>query len=120
MKEYADQRRSARPSSIKVGDHVLVKQNKVKTFSSRFRPTHFVVTKVQGSLISARSGQSVVTRNSSLFKRVSPNMTVCSRNDDDEDDDDDIMKFRIHRGTTNEPSQLDLDIHDEKEGQPDF
>ena len=51
MKEYADKRRGAKPLSVKVGDSVLVKQQRRNKLSSKFSTDPYIVTKVKGTMV---------------------------------------------------------------------
>ena len=79
-REYADQRRNTRKSEIKIGDYVLVKQEKKKKLSVNFNQKPYKVIKRTGVEISAQSNDGhIITRNISHFKRI-------NKPDDDTDD----------------------------------
>ena len=48
-KEYADQRRATKSSNIKVGDTVIVKQQKKNKLSANFATTPYTVISINGS-----------------------------------------------------------------------
>ncbi|XP_065066071.1 uncharacterized protein K02A2.6-like [Rhopilema esculentum] len=88
MKSYADKRRHTKISDIKVGDTVLLKQDKKNKFSANFESTTYKVIYRKGSRVTAeRQDGRKVTRNISFFK-------MFSKKDDDDDDlsDDDNHK----------------------------
>ena len=88
MKSYADKRRHTKISDIKVGDTVLLKQDKKNKFAANFESTTYRVVYRKGSRVTAeRQGGRKVTRNVSFFKKF-------SQRDDDDDDlsDDDNQK----------------------------
>jgi hypothetical protein len=75
----------SRKDEIKVGDHVLVRQNRQNKLSPTFDPTPYVVTKRQNSRVTARNKTGhVVTRNISFFKRISKQTSIETDDDDDE------------------------------------
>lgn len=51
MKAYADGRRHAQENSIKIGERVLLKQNRSDTLSSAYDPRPYAVVGVKGSMI---------------------------------------------------------------------
>ena len=69
MKQYADNRANVKPSTLTVGDAVLVKNPKPTKAETPFEPIPLVVTQKKGSMITARRGPQTVTRNSSFFKK---------------------------------------------------
>ena len=71
MKAYADAKAYVKPSSISVGDSVLVKRDPSdKKSQPPYRPEHFVVTQKKGSMVTAKGDSKTITRNSSFFKQV--------------------------------------------------
>lgn len=70
MKVYADKRRNARDSNLKVGDRVLVQQEKRNKLSTPFDPRPYEVIDKKGSMITAQREDKKITRNSSKFKTV--------------------------------------------------
>ena len=69
-KSFADNRRNAKESSIKVGDTVLVKQKRQNKFTSRFNKTPYVVIYRKGTQVIAENNQKHrVKRNVSHFKK---------------------------------------------------
>ena len=70
-KSYADKRRFAKRSDIKIGDCVLVKQEKQNKLTPRFNKTPFVVVERKRSCVTAEdSNKRRITRNVSHFKRI--------------------------------------------------
>ncbi|KAK3720291.1 hypothetical protein QZH41_007748 [Actinostola sp. cb2023] len=70
MKEYADRHNHARASDLKVGDKVLVKQQKKNKLSTPFKPEPLEVKEKKGSMITAHNAEYTVTRNTSFFKKI--------------------------------------------------
>ena len=71
-KQYADQKRHAQQSTISIGDTVLVRQKKRNKLSSFYDPLPYKVTLTQGSMITAKRDGHEMVRNSSFFKKISP------------------------------------------------
>ena len=71
MKAYADTRSKAYPDSLKVGDTVLVRQQRKHKLSSPYNKIPYTITNINGTMITAAnaSGHSI-TRNCSQFKQV--------------------------------------------------
>ena len=71
-KEYANNdRRNAKKSGIKVGDHVLVKQKKKNQLTANFNQTPYVVVYRNKTVVRAKNKHGhVVERNVSYFKRI--------------------------------------------------
>ena len=69
MKAYADARVHAKPSTIALGDAVLLKDTSVCKSRTPYQLDPFVVVGKKGSMITASRGDTHVTRNSSFFKR---------------------------------------------------
>ncbi len=80
MKHYAESRRNVKPSSLKVGDRVLMK-NVVKKgkLDSKFDSNPFVVERVKGSMVEVKRGGEVKMRNSSHFRKVSVDPDLCKQ-----------------------------------------
>ena len=90
QKEYTDRRRQARESEIKVGDHVLVKQDRKNKFSSRFNNVPYVVISRKGTKVTAENANKhQISRNVSHFKRF---VAKQYRPDVDNDYDNDSYK----------------------------
>ena len=86
MKNSADQKRHTRASDICAGDHVLVRQQKRNKLTPSYDPDPYTVVEKHGSMIIARRGRFVITRNSSFFKPVNIN-----KGKEEEDDFDDYL-----------------------------
>ena len=69
-KKYADAKRRARPSQLKVGDTVLVRQRKQNKFCTRFDPVPFKVVRKRGTMMTASWNGKDITRNGSHFKVI--------------------------------------------------
>ena len=72
IKAYADLKLDAKPSDIKPGDTVLVRQPKKNKLSTPFNPETLIAGEKKGSMVTASDGFKSITRNSSMFK-VIPN-----------------------------------------------
>ncbi|XP_033731261.1 uncharacterized protein K02A2.6-like [Pecten maximus] len=70
MKEKLDSTRHATESKLKVGDTVLVKQNKHDKLTIPFDPKPYRINSKKGSMVKAERNNHQITRNSSFFKRV--------------------------------------------------
>jgi hypothetical protein len=71
MKTHFENKHCVKPSQFKVGDSVLVKQEKKDKLTTPFNPKPLNIKEKKGSMITARDGQNkMITRNSSLFKKV--------------------------------------------------
>jgi uncharacterized membrane protein len=82
-KQYADNRRHARPSNIKVGDQVLVKQQKRNKLSTNFSPQPYTVTAIKGSKVVAENKDHRITRNSSFFRKFHKEKRMAEEEDDE-------------------------------------
>ena len=74
IKAYADSKLGTKPSDIKPGDTVLVRQPKKNKLSTPFNPEPFVVQAKKGSMVTASDGFKSITRNSSMFKIIPRNL----------------------------------------------
>ena len=91
MKAYADSKTNVKPSNISVGDTVVVKRDpSTKKSLSPYMPEPYTVTERKGSMITAKSGDTVTTRNSSLFKQI-PRDTLSQPDNSSDGDDDSPM-----------------------------
>ena len=70
MKKYTDQKLGTKPSTLKVGDSVMVKQQKVHKLSSPYRAKPLVVVRRNGNMVTAQDGDTTITRNVSFFKVI--------------------------------------------------
>ena len=87
MKAYADSKALVKPSSISVGDTVVVKRDpSTKKSLSPYMPETYTVTERKGSMITAKSGDAVATRNSSFFKQIARNALSPPDSSDGDDD----------------------------------
>ena len=77
MKSYADRKNNAKPSQLKVGDTVLVKQEKKDKLTTPFNPKPMKIVETKGTMITAKScdEEKQITRNSSHFKQVKDRLT---------------------------------------------
>jgi hypothetical protein len=72
MKAYADKHYHTKPSPIKVGDMVLVRQTPQNKLSSTYDPHPYKVIHRKGSAVTLQRGEKVNMRNVALLKRVTP------------------------------------------------
>ena len=70
QKEYADNRNSAKPSKLAVGDYVLLKQKQQNKFTSPFDPVPFLVTRRNGNSVTIERPGCVRQRNISQLKII--------------------------------------------------
>ena len=68
-KAYFDTKRRARHSNTALGTRVLVKQQYRNKVTSSFDPKPLIVTKVNGTMVTAERNDYVITRNISYFKK---------------------------------------------------
>ncbi|GFO29557.1 hypothetical protein PoB_005606200 [Plakobranchus ocellatus] len=92
LKENADKRNS-QPSTINIGDTVLVKQVTTNEQTPPFDPQPLIVTNKKESMVTASRGSMDKTRNSSFFKKVSPQIPLAP--DPTEEDDIELQPFDI-------------------------
>ena len=79
MAEYVNVRRHTTHSEMTPGDYVLVKQPKKNTLTTPYNATPCLVKEKKGSMITARRPDgSLITRNSSHFRRLPPHITTPS------------------------------------------
>ena len=67
MKNYANKKRSSHHRELKVGDKVFVKKS-TRFAAMPYRQQLYEVIAVKGTMITAKHGQHVITRNISHFK----------------------------------------------------
>ena len=95
MKEYADRKRKAKTSQFQLGDTVLIRQRRLNKLTTRFDPSPFYITRIKGTMITARRRGKYVTRNASHFKKITPN-TVVYEDDTLESPEDDETEIDEH------------------------
>ena len=79
MAEYFNARRHTTHSEMTPGDYVLVKQPKKNTLTTPYNAMPCLVKEKKGSMITARRPDgSLITRNSSHFRRLPPHITTPS------------------------------------------
>ena len=110
--KYANNKSGVKKSDLKVGDNVLVRQERKNKLTSPFNPTPYVVTKREQSRVTARNARGhVITRNVSHFKLIpKPKQT-----DSDESDYEDREHISDNENTENRNEQI---IDHEAEQQP--
>ena len=118
-KEYADNRRNAKESTITVGDRVLVKQIRRNKLTSRFSHTPYIVISRKGSRVTAKNKHGhYITRNISHFKRFAGDTDF----DDSESVDSTIITTRREHEDVHEHGhvdhQPDHEVVEENEHEP--
>jgi hypothetical protein len=97
-KEHVDNKRSAKNSSIGIGDHILVRQDKRNKLTPNFNKTPYVVTHKVHSRVTARNSNGHnITRNVSQLKRIPKPKT-----DDVETEDDDLCADKHKHDSIND------------------
>lgn len=85
MKSHADSHRHAKPHTLIPGDTVLHRQPKQNKLTTPYNSKPYKVTKTKGSMVTAsREGHSIV-RNSSFFKKITPELLTIPLAPDDND-----------------------------------
>ena len=79
-KLHADNKSRARESSLSPGMVVLMKQPKQNKLSTSFDPNPLVVREKKGTMVTASNDFKTVTRNSSQFKVIPPEMLNPGKN----------------------------------------
>ena len=69
MKRYADLKAYVKPSTLAVGDPVLVKDTSLRPLTP-YQPVPLTIVDKKGSMVTAQRGQQRLTRNSSFFKKA--------------------------------------------------
>ena len=94
-KQYADRKRYAKPSSIQVGDAVLVRNENKGKLEPKYDPRPYTVIEKKGTMVTASrdNPRHVITRNSSFFKRLK--IEENSDKVDQIDDDDEITENNV-------------------------
>ncbi len=96
QKEYADKRRNAKESEIKVGDTVLVKQQKQNKLTTRFSKTPYVVVSRTGTKVTAENANHRITRNVSHFKRINASFDNNRKETVESDDDSEFEHENVN------------------------
>ena len=102
MKAYADKKRRAQQSEIKVGDMVLMKQRKQTKFSTKFDPVPFRVERMKGTMATVVRNGKYVSRNASLLKKVNCQDDLTEHDEQNDEIDDDEQPANVGAGTTPE------------------
>ncbi|CAC5395690.1 unnamed protein product [Mytilus coruscus] len=89
MKNYADTRRNAEPSDLKkIGDTVLVRQDKQNKLSTPYNSNPYKIVERNGTMLTAkRDDGHMITRNSSFYKQVKipPTIVNCEKEQEQEE-----------------------------------
>ena len=70
MKQYADASLNTKPSDLRPDDVVLLRNRRETKLTPAFDPQPYTIIGRKGSVISAKRGERVITRNSAFFKPV--------------------------------------------------
>ena len=84
MKRYADAKRYVKPSDLKIGDSVIVKDMSLKK-SIPYNPKPLTIVNKKGSMITAKEGDRTIVQNSSFFKRSAKKPDLNNESDSDDD-----------------------------------
>jgi hypothetical protein len=95
IKDHADQNLHTKHSNLKVGDKVLVRQNKKNALSTPFDPSPYTVAWRKGNSVVAKRGQETIKRNISFFKIVN-NVPDDPANSDDDAQMETINQHQEH------------------------
>ena len=87
-KEYANLKRHATNTHIKIGDIVLLKQPKENKFSTRFSRKPYQVVAMKGHMVTVARRGHQVTPHASFFKRFVGNVDKKTLEDNVSDEDD--------------------------------
>ena len=87
MKMNAVKKRIARKSEFKIGDTVLVKQERKNKMSTPFNPKPHTIVDIKGTMITASRDGTKITRNASHYKLL-PKTQEYSDSDCESDSDD--------------------------------
>ncbi|CAC5369008.1 unnamed protein product [Mytilus coruscus] len=88
MKNYADTRRNAEPSDLKIGDTVLVRQHKQNKLSTPYNSNPYKIVERNGTMLTAkRDDGHMITRNSSFYKQVKIPPTIVNSEKEQEQEE---------------------------------
>ena len=105
----------ARPSKLKVGDTVLIRQRKQNKFCTQFDPLAFKVVRKRGTMITASRNLKHITRNPSHFKVIDLSLDDDQQATDGEEDKLNTAPLKveapIHRPPPINPPALKRSTH---------
>ena len=110
MKDYADKRRHSKLTTMKIGDHVLVKQEKKNKFTPNFDPKPLRITTVKGTMITAERPGFKITRNQSFFKPIQTTAMLSGDEEEMEDSDQDEEQQDIEDNEDNHNHNRDQQL----------
>ena len=87
IKAHGDKHLKTKRSKLKVGDKVLVRQNKQNALSTPFDPSPYTVTWRKGNSVVAKRGNQTIRRNISFFKIVNETPQLPSQHNSATQDD---------------------------------
>ena len=73
-RDYANKRRHAKSSDLKVGEKIILKQRKRNKFTTKFELEPYTIIERKGTKVVAKNGRHTVTRNTSFFKKIKGDM----------------------------------------------
>ena len=124
QKNYADKKRRARYVEYKVGDRVLLKQTKTTT-KPPYDPKAYIVEEVTGTVVTAKRGEKIVTRNVQRWKKIKERQEPTkqqvkeTRHQEDSDEEDDDWEFDLTTPQPREQEQEEQAEAGEGPGQPE-
>ena len=124
QKNYADKKRRARYVEYKVGDRVLLKQTKTTT-KPPYDPKAYIVEEVTGTVVTAKRGEKIVTRNVQRWKKIKERQAPTkqqvkeTRRQEDSDEEDDDWEFDLTTPQPREQEQEEQAEAGEGPGQPE-
>ena len=100
MKVYADKKNRAAECTLKLGDTVLVKQQRQNKLSSYYDPVPYTITAMNGSMVTASRKDKTIVRNSSFFKKITPPNYIHTYNGCENDSEDELNDIDIQQPPT--------------------
>ena len=108
MKVYADKYNHAKSHHLKIGDCVLVKQQRHNKLSSYYDKMPYKITATKGTMVTATAQNNhTVTRNSSFFKKM-PETAIPLQFEEEEEEEEEEMDDTMvnqHQLQVNKPPQ---------------
>ena len=113
-KAYADIKRRAKDTDIVIGDDVLVKQVKRNKYTPGFDPKPLTVVGVNGTMVTAKLNDYIITRNilhfKKFWKKKSTKRNICMNYDRESEDDETDTEIP----TSTAEQQHDVDVRPRK------
>ena len=105
-RHYANERRHAKSSNLELGDKALLKQRKMKKFTTKFQLEPYTVIEGKETQIVAENERHTITRNALFFKKIKEGMR--------ESDEDEIFNRRATMTELNNGTQAPINNQVEK------